>query len=74
MTDYTLKFPDEPSATAALFTDGTPNYPNTDVIGTITRADGTVSAGWHVNVRTEAEAPELEAYRVFPAAPVRVWA
>jgi hypothetical protein len=29
--------------------------------------------GWHVNVRHNAEAPELEAYRVFPATPQRMW-
>jgi hypothetical protein len=30
--------------------------------------------GWHVNVRHTAETPELEAFRVFPATPSRMWA
>jgi len=29
--------------------------------------------GWHVNVRHNAAAPELEAYRVHPATPQRMW-
>lgn len=49
-------------------------YDNIDVIGTIYREDGTQSDGYHVNVRTFEEAPELEAYRVYPVTPVRVWA
>jgi hypothetical protein len=30
--------------------------------------------GWHANVRHTAETPELEAFRVFPATPSRMWA
>jgi hypothetical protein len=30
--------------------------------------------GWHVNVRHTEEAPELEAFRVFPQTPSRMWA
>jgi hypothetical protein len=30
--------------------------------------------GWHVNVRHTDEAPELEAFRVFPKNPQRGWA
>jgi hypothetical protein len=30
--------------------------------------------GWHVNVRHTDEAPELEAFRVFPETPSRTWA
>jgi hypothetical protein len=30
--------------------------------------------GWHVNVRHKEEAPELDAYRIFPQSPVRGWA
>ena len=30
--------------------------------------------GWHVNVRHTDEAPELEAFRVFPQTPSRMWA
>lgn len=82
MTDYTLKFADEAEATAVLFTDGIPNYQNIDIIGTIYKQTGidadekpimTSLAGWHVNVRCD-EAPELDAYAVFPATPMRVWA
>jgi hypothetical protein len=64
-----------------------PKYAAVDVIGTIYKPtgemiqtdEGEVPAmapldGWHVNVRHNAEAPELEAYRVFPATPSRVWA
>jgi hypothetical protein len=41
------------------------NYYTSDVMESI--------PGWHVNVRHNAEAPELEAYRVHPAAPQRMW-
>ena len=58
-----------------------------DVIGTIWKPTGNALMteegevfehapidGWHVNVRHHnAEAPELEAYRVFPATPQRMW-
>jgi hypothetical protein len=30
--------------------------------------------GWHVNVRHTDETPELEAFRVFPVTPSRMWA
>lgn len=73
MTDYTLKFPDEPTATAVLFTDGTPNRPNTDVVGVIVR-DEVALPGWHVNIRCDDDHPELEPYRIYPNNPVRVWA
>lgn len=74
MSDYQLKFVDEAQAMSVLFDGETQRYQNTDVIGTIYRADGTASDGWHVNVRTDIEAPELDAYAVFPLTPVRVWA
>jgi hypothetical protein len=41
------------------------NYYTSDVMESI--------PGWHVNVRHNAEAPELEAYRVHPATPQRMW-
>lgn len=69
MFDYTLIFPDEAQATAVLYDGETPLYPAIDTIGTIEGA-----TGWHVNVRTDTEAPELEVYQVFPETPVRVWA
>ena len=63
-----------------------PKYAAVDVIGTIWKPTGNALMteegevfehapidGWHVNVRHNAEAPELEAYRVFPATPQRVW-
>lgn len=64
-----------------------PKYSAVDVIGTIYEPTGnmisteygdtpemTPVAGWHANVRHDKTAPELEAYQVFPATPVRVWA
>ena len=85
--DYHLKFADEAQAQAVLFTEERPRYSAVDVIGIIykstgemlTTDDGEVPEmapldGWHVNVRHNAEAPELAAYQVFPATPARVWA
>ena len=67
-----------------------PKYAAVDVIGVIYKptgnllpaADGSGDAvdemaaleGWHVNVRHTDEAPELDAYRVTPENPVRMWA
>ena len=64
-----------------------PKYAAVDVIGVIYKPTGqqlqtpegeveetSPIDGWHVNVRHTEEAPELEVYRVFPAAPVRGWA
>jgi len=42
------------------------NYYTSDVMESV--------PGWHVNVRHTAEAPELEAFRTFPATPSRAWA
>ena len=86
MIDYQLTFTDEAEATQVLGAPDARMYLNTDVIGVIYRATGEVVAndgvevalvkpttGYHVNVRTVDEAPELEAYRVYPVTPVRVW-
>ena len=69
-----------------------PRYAAVDVIGTIYKPTGKVlpapdgsgdavdemaaQAGWHVNVRHTAEAPELDAYKVVPdpVTPARMWA
>ena len=64
-----------------------PKYAAVDVIGTIYKPTGNVLTtdegevpemapleGWHVNVRHNAEASELDAYKVAPKAPVRGWA
>jgi len=67
-----------------------PKYAAIDVIGTIYKPTGNVLPaedesgeavdemtpieGWHVNVRHTDEAPELEAFRVFPNNPQRSWA
>jgi hypothetical protein len=64
-----------------------PKYAAVDVIGTILKPTGKTLVteegevfehapidGWHVNVRHTDEAPELEAFRVFPATPARMWA
>ena len=63
-----------------------PKYAAVDVIGTIYKPTGNMLTtdegevpemapleGWHVNVRHTTEAPELEAYRVYPKAPQRGW-
>jgi hypothetical protein len=63
------------------------NYQFVDVIGTIYKPTGKMLQsdegevpemapldGYHVNVRVLGEAAELEAYRVHPVTPVRVWA
>ena len=64
-----------------------PKYQAIDVIGVIYKPTGNMLPtdegevpemisveGWHVNVRHKEEAPELEAYRVFPQRAVRGWA
>ncbi len=64
-----------------------PKYAAVDVVGTIYKPTGKMLTtpegevpemapleGWHVNVRHTAETPELEAFRVFPATPSRMWA
>lgn len=65
----------------------TPKYAAIDVIGTIYEPTGNMIdtdegempemapiEGWHVNVRHNAEAPELDQWRVFPSTPQRLWA
>jgi hypothetical protein len=67
-----------------------PKYAAVDVVGVIYKPTGNVLPapdgsgeavdemapidGWHVNVRHTEEAPELEAFRVFPQTPSRAWA
>ena len=67
-----------------------PRYAAVDIVGVIYKPTGNVLPaedesgdavdemapidGWHVNVRHTDEAPELEAFRVFPATPSRAWA
>jgi hypothetical protein len=64
-----------------------PKYAAVDVVGVIYKPTGNVLKtdegevpemapldGWHVNVRHTDEAPELEAFRVFPVTPARMWA
>ena len=64
-----------------------PKYQAIDVIGVIYKPTGIMLTtdegevpemasveGWHVNVRVKEEAPELDAYRIFPQSPVRGWA
>ena len=65
-----------------------PKYAAIDVIGVIYKPTGKLLPsddgdavdemapieGWHANVRHTAEAPELDAYKVTPKAPVRGWA
>jgi hypothetical protein len=62
-------------------------YPAVDMIGVIYKPTGQfvnttegdvpemiALAGFHANVRTKDEAPELEPYRVYPVTPSRMWA
>ena len=64
-----------------------PKYAAVDVIGVIWKSTGKTLKtpegpvdemapleGWHANVRHTAEAPELDAYKVEVATPVRGWA
>jgi len=64
-----------------------PKYAAVDVIGTIYKPTGNLLPtdegevpemapleGWHVNIRHTADAPELDAYKVEVATPVRGWA
>jgi hypothetical protein len=64
-----------------------PKYAAVDVVGVIYKPTGKLLTtdegevpemapveGWHANVRHNAEAPELDAYKVAPKAPVRGWA
>lgn len=64
-----------------------PRFPNTDLIGTIFEPTGKMLTddegneypeqvaipGYHVNIRADAPIEELEAYRVYPNNPRRVW-
>ncbi len=64
-----------------------PKYAAIDVVGTIYKPTGEMIQteegevpemapldGWHVNVRHNAEAPELGPFAVQPQQPVRMWA
>lgn len=83
MNDIYLKFPDQQTA-EDLLSDYTGSI---DVIGIIYKPTGEMLLGedgeypamapmdgWHVNLRTAESYPELDAYKVIPANPVRVWA
>ena len=87
--DYHLRFDSEAAADAVLFEgeERRAKYQAIDVIGVIYKPTGnmlptdegevpemTPVEGWHVNVRHKEEAPELEAYCVFPQRAVRGWA
>lgn len=85
--DYTLKFQTQAEADGVLFDEETPKYAAIDVIGAIYKPTGNMLAtedgdepemapiaGWHVNVRHNADAPELSAYAVEVKTPVRAWA
>lgn len=83
MTDLYLMFADQAEADAHLLDESdAQRYPNTDVLGVIYDLDltdpeqpvATALPGWHVNIRADAYDPALEAFRVYPATPRRVWA
>ena len=82
-----LKFTDEAQAKSVLYAeDDTPNFRNIDIIGQITKLTGELDDqgqpitqtldGWHVNVflMPDEDGTALEAYRVYPSTPSRVWA
>ncbi|MEY4402189.1 MAG: hypothetical protein RIR91_224 [Verrucomicrobiota bacterium] len=82
MTDLYLMFADEAEAAEHLLNaEGRLLHVNTDVLGIIYDRDDTdpenpvftALPGWHVNVRTESYDPALDAFRVYPATPRRVW-
>lgn len=83
MTDLYLVFANLAEADAHLLdAQGNQLHVNTDTIGTLYDRDDTdpenpvftALPGWHVNVRADEYAPELEAFRVYPTTPRRVWA
>jgi hypothetical protein len=64
-----------------------PKYAAVDVVGVIYKPTGKTLKtpegpvdemapidGWHVNVRHNVEAPELQPFQVYPVAPKRMWA
>lgn len=79
-----LKFTDKTQADSVLLNEEGQNFRNIDTIGTIYERTGgtdeepvmTALEGWHVNVfvMPEEDKTPLEAFEVFPATPVRVWA
>lgn len=85
--DYYLKFDSEEQAREMLFQEDTPRYTAIDLIGDVYKFTGTFIEteegsfpetqkvpGYHVNVRHQELAPELDAFSVVVATPVRVWA
>lgn len=82
MTDLYLQFTDEAEAAEHLL-DAQGNYLhiNTDVLGVIYDRDDTdpmnpvftALPGWHVNIRANAYDAALDAFRVYPATPRRMW-
>jgi hypothetical protein len=64
----------------------TPNFMNIDIIGVISKPTGEVDAedkpimetleGWHVNIRVAAGEDDsvLEAFKIQPRNPMRIWA
>lgn len=84
MIDYTLKFPDESTATTVL--EQLAGTHSIDVIGIISKPTGEMidtpegpapvmaaRPGWHVNVRGP-ESESLAPYNIEVTTPVRVWA
>lgn len=81
MLTYHLKFDSEEQASVVLFNEDVPVYPNTDVIGEIVKiVDDSdpeeivteTLPGWHVNVYSDKELPELEQYKINVKKPIRV--
>lgn len=84
MIDYYLKFKDQKEADSVL----ADIVASIDVIGEIYKPTGKLLAdedsneypefaaikGYHVNVRADEEIPALDAYKIEPSTPSRVWA
>lgn len=83
-----LKFNSKEEADFLLYTNGNPNYRNTDIIGKISKPTGNVVTvnsieyqemqdidGWHVNVllAEDEEPSNLLDFVVSPNTPSRVW-
>lgn len=78
MKNIFLKFKDEAEATSILFNEDQASiWPNTDVIGIITKQVGEdeyeTLEGFHVNLAANECPEELLQYQVFPESPSRVF-
>lgn len=82
-----LKFADLDECRSALYDDEKPKYAAIDIIGIFHKATGkkilsdmnemvdemTPIIGWHANVRHTEPMPELDAWKIVPDTPMRIW-